>query len=476
MIPEGSILCLDDLERISSSFPLQDALGYANHLAEQRDCRVLVIMNEEHLDPRFGQEQADLIRAYRERIVRSYLKLEMDLSDVVPHLTAPKSLAARSVGIVVETLERARCSNVRTLIRALEAVSRAHGLTKIELNDEELRFMTALTAEHAAGTLKPDPAEYDFHPVVFEIDARRNKPEKDADKKVFYRKYFDGAGYRADAYLHGLVSNGYLDVGPYLAARHERLSPPPTALGRLLRRIAEREHLYLSDQEAVEWITATERLISASSPPPSAAQISTLYTVAHIVAHTADIQMGASILSATERALVAAAGRGDTSLKDPFGVPADTRVPPPILERYKAEVERVALASFYTRAGEGILARDAAACRAAIRDGNVLAAAEHFMDAPLLRALHDTLASDRRFYLEVLSILLYVITEYHEVVARQRLVGYLRATLDGTLATFLDAQLTLPTLDNSARSRLRALLRELGADPDAAPSEVASVL
>src|SRR5258708_36963008 len=86
---EGSVLCLDDLERISATFPLQDALGYANHLAEHRDCRVLVIMNEEHLAPRFGAEQAGLIGAYRERVVRSYLKLETTLSEALPHLRMP---------------------------------------------------------------------------------------------------------------------------------------------------------------------------------------------------------------------------------------------------------------------------------------------------------------------------------------------------------------------------------------------------
>lgn len=72
--------------------------------------------------------------------------------------------------------------------------------------------------------------------------------------------------------------------------------------------------------------------------------------------------------------------------------------------------------------------------------------------------------------MEVLSILRYVIGEYHAVAAGVRLVAYVRAALDGTLATFLGEEVEFPALDKSARSRLRALLRELGQDPDA-PTE-----
>jgi hypothetical protein len=133
LIPKRSVLCLDDLERISDTFPIRDALGYANHLAEQRGCRVLLIMNEEHLDERFEAGQMGLIRAYRERVVTSHLRLETGFADALPHLKKPSSVDAATAALATATLERANCSNLRTLIRALENIGRVQDLAKVRL-------------------------------------------------------------------------------------------------------------------------------------------------------------------------------------------------------------------------------------------------------------------------------------------------------------------------------------------------------
>jgi KAP-like P-loop domain-containing protein len=465
MIPEGSVLCLDDLERISEGFPLQDALGYASHLADQRGCRVLVIMNEEHLNPRFGEKEASLIRAYRERVVSTYLKLETSLSDVFPYLKAPKSLKPNVGKLVLETLETARCSNLRTLIRSMENIARAQDLAAVVFDEEEIRFVTALTAEHAAGSFTDDPTFYDFHPIIFTLDKRLKGPEDDG-KNAFYKKYFDGASYRADRDLHGLVRNGYLAVGSYLETRNKRVSVPSSLLGKLLGGIEERRHMYLSDEEAACWIAQTQAVLSEKENNLVASQISLLYTVACIVAEIAGLETNSEMAGLAERALVSAAQRGDLSLIDPLGGKTDTRLPPAVLEAYRSEVTRASFENFRGRALDAILAKDPDECRQLIRAG-LPNTAMHFLDASLLQELHATWRKDRRFYYEVLLHLVYVVTEYHVVPAQERLVAYVRAALDGTVANFLGGQEPYPAFDKSARFQLRGLLRKLGYDPDA---------
>ena len=109
-------------------------------------------------------------------------------------------------------MEKAHCKNLRTLIRALENIGRAQDPASVELEEEEVRFVTALTAEHAAGKFNDDPTHYDFHPIAFQLDEKFQTPERDAEKKVFYKTYFAGASYRCDHDLHGLVRNGYLAI------------------------------------------------------------------------------------------------------------------------------------------------------------------------------------------------------------------------------------------------------------------------
>lgn len=44
------VICLDDVERKGADFPLKEVLGLVSMLKEQRDCRIVVILNDDELD------------------------------------------------------------------------------------------------------------------------------------------------------------------------------------------------------------------------------------------------------------------------------------------------------------------------------------------------------------------------------------------------------------------------------------------
>ena len=65
------IVCIDDLERRGSKLDIRDVLGLISYLREQRACKVVLILNDEKLDPEanktFGsnlEKVADLSFAY----------------------------------------------------------------------------------------------------------------------------------------------------------------------------------------------------------------------------------------------------------------------------------------------------------------------------------------------------------------------------------------------------------------------------
>jgi hypothetical protein len=68
----NQIVCIDDLERAGKSLRTIDALGVASFLKEQRDCKVVFLLNDEALE---GDEQKDF-RAQLEKVADTVLRFE----------------------------------------------------------------------------------------------------------------------------------------------------------------------------------------------------------------------------------------------------------------------------------------------------------------------------------------------------------------------------------------------------------------
>lgn len=62
-----TIICIDDLERIGKGLPLKDLLGYISFLKEQRNCKVVILLNE-------GEDELSEYFKYKEKVVDIELK------------------------------------------------------------------------------------------------------------------------------------------------------------------------------------------------------------------------------------------------------------------------------------------------------------------------------------------------------------------------------------------------------------------
>lgn len=59
------LICFDDIERIDSKFPIETLMGYADELVQQKNCKIVLIFNEEELE----EEQKKTFNKYREKVV-----------------------------------------------------------------------------------------------------------------------------------------------------------------------------------------------------------------------------------------------------------------------------------------------------------------------------------------------------------------------------------------------------------------------
>jgi hypothetical protein len=58
------IVCFDDFERLSSSMELEEVLGLISELKEQKNCSVVMILNEDQL-----RDNKETLDKYKEKLI-----------------------------------------------------------------------------------------------------------------------------------------------------------------------------------------------------------------------------------------------------------------------------------------------------------------------------------------------------------------------------------------------------------------------
>ncbi|MDA0865428.1 MAG: P-loop NTPase fold protein [Cyanobacteria bacterium] len=73
---QKKLICIDDLERRSGKFPLDELLGFIENLAEEKECKVILIYNESKIakDP----QASNTLKEYREKVINYEIKLDPD--------------------------------------------------------------------------------------------------------------------------------------------------------------------------------------------------------------------------------------------------------------------------------------------------------------------------------------------------------------------------------------------------------------
>jgi hypothetical protein len=80
MLIDGSLICIDDVERKAPDLSMREVLGFVSSLREDRDCRVVVIFNEDEL-----HDKADIeaLEVYREKVIDESIHYDPSVEDNV---------------------------------------------------------------------------------------------------------------------------------------------------------------------------------------------------------------------------------------------------------------------------------------------------------------------------------------------------------------------------------------------------------
>jgi hypothetical protein len=230
LVPEETIICFDDIERVSSGFKIEDLLGVVNILSEHKNIDVVVICNEEHIT---AGANGDAYLKYKEKAISTEIRISADPSllfdrvatSVVGPEVDPGHLQAVKP-IVLDVFQRAGSRNLRLLARVCARLDTIHAAGVSTLSPAEVRFLTAVTLYDAAE--RPRNAEFlNFNAMAIQLAAQIDHPPKTqpdpkrVEQSRFLDLYFGESDYEFHQGIFDLIRNGYIDRRTFV-----RPSPP----------------------------------------------------------------------------------------------------------------------------------------------------------------------------------------------------------------------------------------------------------
>ncbi len=468
LLPKGTIVCLDDLERLSDHVKIEDVLGLAGLLAEQRGARVLLIMNDAHLEERHPTYNV-LLRAYRERVVRLSLKLEPDLGAVRDKLQAAKieSLTPENKDGALAAMTRAKSANLRTLSRIMEHASKVAAALRGAPSAEQMAFLGALTIEDSEGALK-DEKFYAFDPTyLFFLDSdpaeKQGRLEDLVSTRIsFHRRHFGpGITYRYSKALHDLVAKGYIDTHALRREVDALQRPSIGAAQAVLEPWANQSCFYFSDAENCAWLKRIEQLLSSDNSL-SAVQSVECLSAAGMASEQAGIDVPPVLMQLGEAALLTAGRRGDDSFGRAARMGSGRHVPQPFVAAYDAALEESNRNARALGLIQCVWDADLRAFCDAVR-AEPPVSLQAALSSNVLEELHASRPGNRAFYFGALLELAKQCKDYASPSARV------------TFRKAINGALLMPGCDSSDRWRLHHVARMLGTDPPNDQSEAGGV-
>lgn len=166
---EGRILVFDDLERCTMDS--LSVLGYINHFIEHQDRKVLIIANEEEIQPRDNTDSQSIYRRIKEKVIGKIFSITpypiQAIETFLTELKNPEVVSFCRIHIhhIVEIYEASSYQNLRHLRQALLDFERLyiHFPTEAqqisELLLELLRIYLILSFEVKSGEMTPENIE-----------------------------------------------------------------------------------------------------------------------------------------------------------------------------------------------------------------------------------------------------------------------------------------------------------------------------
>lgn len=281
-LESDTIVCIDDVERLSPSFRIQDLLSISNFLTEHKGFDVVLICNEEKIS---DQDQT-AYRIYKEKTVNRNIHLVADISGVFERMVGEEMVRTgirESREVILEMFAHAAEQNLRVLGRVFASIELLGSFGISLLSPEQLRLLCTFTILSGRGDIQP-PEFYEFDSLGIRLAmhiAKGQPNEQTQQRLAFVERFFGKNDYTFDRGIYRLVCEGEVDVVHFqqLAAPKPQLSPAE----QLYESVKIGKWRYWSDSQVKSLIDEIAELL-ASDPPLQWRQILRLLAYGRLLA------------------------------------------------------------------------------------------------------------------------------------------------------------------------------------------------
>lgn len=318
LLDAETVICIDDIERISESFKIEDLLGVVNVLTEHKGFDVVLVCDEDKL--KSDDARAQKYARYKEKAISTELHVSADptaLFDRVAESVVGSESARQRIqaakATILEVFDRSKTENLRLLAKICTHIETMCAAGVRELTPAEVRFLAAISV-HIAVDPPKDDGFFEFNPFAIRVIANmasRSKTEEPQTvaRKAFLERYVGDADYEFHEGVHEVVSKGRIDP-----IKFERPAEPQlVGVKKTLATVTNGAWRFCGDAEVETLLKDIVGHIDAGDPK-TARDVLDCLAYARFLANILGQSVTATTTTAAEKALVAMAGAGDESL------------------------------------------------------------------------------------------------------------------------------------------------------------------
>lgn len=213
-----TLVCLDDLERKSSGLCLRDVLGLASLLKEQRNCKIVLLLNDQ-------EDEAKAFKTYQEKVVDIELAFEPTPEECAKIAFSDSSPVCAKIS---EFSQKLGIKNIRTL----KKIERLVGLVEDRLTDYEpeithqvlhsLTLYGSCRYRSQDDSVPPLPYVKNIGHALFGLEDKDDLSEDEKSWNMLLRDYGYSTADGLDEVLVQAVSTGFIDGAAFERAAREK--------------------------------------------------------------------------------------------------------------------------------------------------------------------------------------------------------------------------------------------------------------
>jgi hypothetical protein len=144
---KNTLVCIDDLERKGQGLEVGDILGLISQLKEEKNCKVVLIMN----DKGFAQSDFEEFEKYREKVIDVELRFDPTVEECIEIALEENEEMARKLKIRISQLGIKNIRIIFRIKRLVRLIAPYLNSSEPELIDQAIHTLTLLTWCYLSG-------------------------------------------------------------------------------------------------------------------------------------------------------------------------------------------------------------------------------------------------------------------------------------------------------------------------------------